>query len=325
MSYKGYACVDWRYALPCDRRIPVEVREPLSQWFLDLLPLTLNEVRATLSKRWSTLPSPLAPLRDTILQAGKPAVVGRLDGIYLELTLGAEGKNRDLPWIPRPWSTPTRFFPDKARDYLAGGNDFTMKELAAMADDHVQYLAYKDFADRNPVDNSDHDDEAREWAIYVAPPVDDSRLASHLRTFGFPPDSLLADFVRAFDGFRESEPWLAGGFIPHRQWITAEQDLKFSKYSWYEHLPAEEQREWKDAVILFHARNGDHVLLHPTQKAGWMLHEEARVEPKWPTFEAFVAGYVDALEYRWPFDGYGPSTEAIDARRERESKRKPGR
>jgi hypothetical protein len=295
----------------------------LSPWFLDLLPGTLTDVREILSTRWKKIPRPLAPLRERILEGGKPAIVGRLGNNFLELTLGARGQDQELPWIPRTWSTPTQFFPDKAREYLAKERASSKKELAAMSDENVRYLAYKHFGRQPLLHPYRGDDGAPEWAVYVAPPVDDSRLAEHLRKFGFAPDGLLAEFVRAFDGFRESEPDLAGGFIPHRQWITAEQDLRVSKYSWYEHLPADEKREWKDSVLLFHARNGDHVLLHPTQKAGWMLHEEARVEPRWPTFEAFVAGYADALEYRWPFDGYGPSTEAVEARRARESKRKP--
>jgi hypothetical protein len=319
----SYTFLDWRYALPCGDRLPHDVRKSLSPWFLDLLPRALSDVHGNLSMRWKKIPRPLAPLRDRILEGGKPAIVGRLGNNYLELTLGAQGQTQELPWIPRTWSTPTTFFPDKAREYLARERASSKKELAAMTDENVQYLAYKHFGRQPLLDDNRGDDEAREWAVYVAPPVQKEGIAGALGNFGFAPDGLLAEFVRAFDGLRESEPGLAGGFIPHREWITAEQDLRVSKYSWYEHLPADEKREWKDAVLLFHARNGDHVLLHPTLKAGWMLHEEARVEPKWPTFEAFVAGYADALEYRWPFDGYGPSTEAIEARRQRESKKKP--
>ena len=318
-----YAYFDWRYPLPCEKRIHREVRDSLEGWFVDLLDSDVNTVRKMLSKRWKDISRPLVPLRKVILQGGKPAITGRLGENFLTLTLGAQGKDPDCPWIPKTWSTPTKFFPDKARNSLAKERVFSKEELAKMPDDHVQHLAYQHFEVQLSFQHyrrGEQDEEPWEWTIYIPPPIEGASVADGLRKHAFKPGGLLEEFLRAFDGFRESDPGLAGGFIPLRQWIRTEQDRERSKYSWYDHLPEAQQREWKDAIILFHARNGDQVVLHPDERAGWMLHEEARIEPKWPSFEAFIAGYVDALEYRWPFDGYGPSTEAIEARKARSSR-----
>lgn len=315
----SYTHIDWRYTLPCQKAIPDEVRKALSDWFLELIPCTLKDIHARLSRRWKDVPRAFAPLRDRILEGGKPAIVGRLGSNYLELTLGAKGKDQDLPWIPRTWSTPTKFFPDRAREYLEKARTFPKKELAAMSDEHVEYLAYQHFGNQALVHHYRGEDETWEWAVYVPEPISDKVINDGLKKFGFESDGLLAEFIRAFDGIRESEPGLAGGFIPLREWITTDQE-RTSKYSWYEHLPPDQQKEWREAIIFFHARNGDHVVLHPSGKAGWMLHEEGRIEDKWPTLERFLADYADALEYRWPFDGYGPSTEAIEARKKRDAK-----
>lgn len=50
-----------------------------------------------------------------------------------------------------------------------------------------------------------------------------------------------------------------------------------------------------------------------------MMHEESRIREAWRSFDELIVHYADYLEYRWPFDSYGPSDKAIQARKARAS------
>jgi hypothetical protein len=155
------------------------------------------------------------------------------------------------------------------------------------------------------------------WPLYVAPPIREQAWLQQLQRLRLPSRGAVAAFVRHFDSLRESEPGLAGGFKPVTDWRTIEEDRSANEHSWYLRVPARMLREWAGSLIVFVARNGDHILLHPSRKVGWMNHEKAEVRKHWDSFGRFIGYYADFLEYRWPFDSWGPSKEAASARRER--------
>lgn len=309
---------DWRYTLPCKERIPEEVEESLPRWLIEITDCDLTGVRARLEERWRHVAIPLAPLRDRILGGGKPAILGLLGQTYLEMTIGALGHDKDWPWTPRKWSSPTQFYPDRAREHLAEEGILTPEAIARLSDDNVRTLVYRHLESHPRFQHYRERKGRWEWTLYIAPPVSAESIAPKLRALGFDTEGSVAQFVAAFDGLRESEPGVAGGFIPLGEWHTVEEDSLRNSDSWYDSISASEMKEWKSAVVLFHAYNGDHLLLQPSGQTGWMLHEESRVEPKWDSFERFVEDYSDVIEYRLPFDGYSPDEEAVRMRRTRE-------
>jgi len=173
-------------------------------------------------------------------------------------------------------------------------------------------------ADETP----DRDGERWSWSLFVAPPISERTWGQELRRLRLSPRSLVAAFARHFDFLRESEPGLAGGFKPLSEWRTIEEDAIASNYSWYTYLPEKMRREWAGSVIVFGARNGDEILLHSSGKIGWLNHEQSLVRKEWSSFEEFIARYADFIEYRWPFDCWGPSDEAVNARKNRERRRR---
>jgi hypothetical protein len=123
-----------------------------------------------------------------------------------------------------------------------------------------------------------------------------------MKKFGLPVSDSFVEFNCVFAGLRESEPNLAGGFLLVDEWKTFRDRL--GKYASYRE-PAQ-LKKWGDSVVVFHARNGNHVLMNPDGKLAWDVMQEQRVDEKWKSFDEFIEHYADYLDYNWPFDSYGP-------------------
>lgn len=114
---------------------------------------------------------------------------------------------------------------------------------------------------------------------------------------GFP-GAELVEFFALFPDLREDFQ-TAGHFIQAGEWQTLTQML-----SEVPELVPEEP--WAKAICLYHARNGDHVILSPSGEVAWWCSAEADVTPIAPDFNGFLDYLTDHLDQRWPLDSYGP-------------------
>lgn len=247
---------DWRFALPADDGVSPSLLKRLSPWAKQVAGLNEDGARRMLRDRWKNVPNWLEPLRNRILTAGAPHLIGKSRREWLGLTLGAQGR-----WAP-------------------------------------------------PVETAE---DPWTWTIYVAPPGNTTEATKALSKAGLEGHADARAFVENFDHLRESEPGFSGGFIPVSRWES------FRRHGVFDLLDSGVREGWADARMIFHCRNGDDVLLHPSGEVAIFLLAEGRMTGAWKSFREFLVDYADHLGYRWPFDGYGPSEEAIVKRRERET------
>ena len=188
-----------------------------------------------------------------------------------------------------------------------------------MSDGEVEWRSYSEWgSNRFPAGlGSSGDDPWTASSCYVAPPESRDTIESNLGRVGLTRQKAYAQFLISFHGFRESLPRLSGHFVSASDLRTVELDREAEESSWYGSLPETVMDEWSGAVPIFVACNGDELLLHPSGKAGWMMHEESTIRQEWTSFEDLIVHYADYLEYHWPFDGYGPSEKAKEARKKR--------
>lgn len=162
--------------------------------------------------------------------------------------------------------------------------------------------------------NGDVPENERWMSMYLRPPQPREKVLQRIKELNLPRTKSFIDFHRVFSGLRDSEPGSAGGFERVEDWRTFRDDL--GKYA--KDREPEDLRKWGDAVVLFHARDGSHVLMSSDGRLAWDVMQENRVDEKWRTFDEFIEHFADYLGYNWPFDSYGPSHEAVEQRRRRE-------
>ena len=111
------------------------------------------------------------------------------------------------------------------------------------------------------------------------------------------PTPLMAEFFTHFHALRESPPGCAGSFLPPNTWDRVAEDRHLASYR--------QSKEWQTAVSIYHALNGDYVLLSKTGKTAWAQMETQRIVPLKDDFEAFIQHYVAYRRFSWPFDSWG--------------------
>ncbi len=283
------ADVDLRAPFPCETQLAPEVLDGLPRWARSLVPLDEARVRAWVAERWRGIPDALEPLAAALRTYTHPALVVGCREAYVELS--ADGPLPPVTWTPRPWlPTPWRFDPVEARRFLLDQGD----DGALEADvDELEQLARESWAMELPVGEADHGDREPS-CVFVQQPAPREQVERRLRALELSVGlELTTAFVAAFGGTRESEPGTAGGLWRADALGVTEFDVPD---------PA-----WRGAIELFHARNGDQVLLHPrTGQVSWHLLPEHRLDVRWQDVGAFARAYAAHLPSRWPFDAHGP-------------------
>ncbi len=339
---------DWLHHLPCGERIHEQVKAGLDPWFRGLIAASPTDVNRILAARWQTVPGFLRPLADRLLSAGGPALAGGRRRAYLRLTIDPRRLVPERPWEPRPWATPWRLLAEKARAFLRR-NGIPYRRTEELADEDLEAAATElwdppppppspeaaraDLLRRGmPADSIEglgdrflvflastghyrgtrpETEDDWSWDLWLPPPIDPIEAGRIAERIVLPDPASILAFAVAFDGLRESPPRLAGSFVPFREWRTIREDGFDEPFL----------AGWTAALVLFEARNSDRVLLHPDGRLAWMVFAEHRMDERWAAFEDFIRDYADHLEYRWPFDSYGPSSQAVAARRARVERR----
>jgi len=132
--------------------------------------------------------------------------------------------------------------------------------------------------------------------LYVPPPLDEAKIIEFVTAFDAEDNKVFREFMRHFAGIREDLPSCAGYFV-------SDDLLRFTDF-YDENVDGYE--EWKTSMIVYHAINGDHVLMRSDGAVAWCVFPEHKVKPLSDDFDGFVKHYVEYKRIAWPFDSYGP-------------------
>ncbi|WP_425617643.1 hypothetical protein NA78x_001324 [Anatilimnocola sp. NA78] len=139
---------------------------------------------------------------------------------------------------------------------------------------------------------------------YVPAPISVATLSEKLKKVGLRDNAVLTEFAEHFSGLRESMPDTAGSFLEGSEWYT----FPLPGYELHEIRGA---KDWQGSLILFHALNGNAVLLHPDGHCGWWHFPDHETEQRYPDLESFIRAFTQfSRVYSWPFDGYTPPDDS---------------
>lgn len=162
-------------------------------------------------------------------------------------------------------------------------------EVRAIVDDGAGGMIYavRPKSDENIVGNS----------FYLPAALTESELTKHLKQVGLADNAALKEFMHYFGGLAEDS--IAAGNFVYREtpWPT------FSD-SWEGSIQGFE--DWKSSLMIYHALNGCHVLVHPNGKVAWWMMQEHRVAECANDFDEFIMYFSKHRKLAWPFDPYGP-------------------
>ena len=181
------------------------------------------------------------------------------------------------------WSTIERPSLLKLRETLS---EFEVHELVDSRYGGMIYAA-RPGADEDTVGNS----------FYLPAPIDSDDLRSRLKTISLSSDECLHEFLTYFAGLAEDST-TAGQFVYlESPWPT------FTD-SWDGSIEGFD--EWEDSLMIYHARNGCHLLVRSDGKVAWWVMQEHLVGEQAQDFDEFVEQFSEHRKLAWPFDPYGP-------------------
>jgi hypothetical protein len=136
---------------------------------------------------------------------------------------------------------------------------------------------------------------------FVAPPPRREMLQRQLEAFGLQGIESLQSFFSHFNGLREDIPGCSGDISRPEEWHH------LASLGWEGYIEECQNHEsWQKAIMLWHARNGDIVLLNPSGETGWWDHEQNEIGSLTDTFPGFVRHFAAYIEHRYPFSAWPP-------------------
>ena len=133
----------------------------------------------------------------------------------------------------------------------------------------------------------------------IAEPIATERIDRLLNQHGLSGNKLFREFLAQFGGLRE-DPTIAGSFVR-----GDEESLRMVNQPWMKEEVAGYD-DWEGSSIIYSARNGDAVLLHPSGPIAWWKGAERRIDHQADDFGEFLEYFVEYKQTDWPFDSYGP-------------------
>lgn len=165
-------------------------------------------------------------------------------------------------------------------------------EVRAIVDYKVGGLIYavRPNADEDVVGNS----------FYLPAPIDLDTLERRLSGVSLSNDAALREFMIYFAGLAE-DTTTAGNFVYlDSPWPTFTDSWNGSIEGFH---------EWENSLMVYHARNGCHLLVHSNGKVAWWVMPEHLVGQQANSFDEFVMQFSEHRKLAWPFDPYGPPDE----------------
>jgi len=143
--------------------------------------------------------------------------------------------------------------------------------------------------------NTDEDDIGN--SFYLPAPLDPDELDAHLKAVSLSQNDSVREFLTHFAGWAE-DVRISGDFVYREaSWPT------FTD-SWEDTIAGFD--EWKDSLMIYNARNGCQVLVHPRGNVAWWMFQERRVADLAPDFDGFIRQFSEYRKLAWPYDPYGP-------------------
>lgn len=130
---------------------------------------------------------------------------------------------------------------------------------------------------------------------YLEAPLPPQIIGGELERLGLSDNAILREFLGCFSGLSE-HPSVAGDFVFRAPWPKVS-DAGIDDLEGY--------HEWKDSLCLYHASNGDQVVVHASGRTDWWIYPERRIEERWTDVGAFLDFVAGSLDWRQPLDSYG--------------------
>ncbi len=131
---------------------------------------------------------------------------------------------------------------------------------------------------------------------YLPPPLDSDGITTRLTPAGLQGHAALHEFMIHFSGLSE-DTTTAGHFMyddPPWPLFTDSWDGEIEGFD-----------AWEGSLMLYHARNGCHVLMRKDGRVAWWIMQEGRVEPLAEDFDSFISQFNEHRKISWPYDPYG--------------------
>ena len=181
------------------------------------------------------------------------------------------------------WSTIQRPSLVALRKTLA---EFEVRSIVDYQEGGMIY-AVRPNADENIVGNS----------FYLPGPIDPKELKGRLDSVSLAENECVFEFLTYFAGLAE-DTTTSGNFVYRETpWPT------FTD-SWEGKIKGFD--EWENALMIYCARNGCHVLVRPNGNVAWWVMQERLVREEWADFDEFVLKFNAHRKISYPFDPYGP-------------------
>lgn len=136
---------------------------------------------------------------------------------------------------------------------------------------------------------------------YFSEPGSKDELAETFSGFWIGASPGIMEFFLLFRGLRESID-MAGGFELPSEWIGFGEEIA----PWREYIEDLDAIEpWEASVKIYHALNGDMVLMNGAGCTAWYRLEDQTIQPIATRFEDFLGYFRRHLDCHWPFDSHG--------------------
>ena len=131
----------------------------------------------------------------------------------------------------------------------------------------------------------------------VGPPLNENNAIAEHIPIGMEDNCLLVELLTHFHSLREDFPPGGGYLIDNHSWEYLNDPFIEKEVKGYS--------KWKNSLIIFHARNGDLLLQHPSGKVGWWVADEIKIKEAYNDLETCIMDFIHFQNKPWPFDSYG--------------------
>ncbi len=131
---------------------------------------------------------------------------------------------------------------------------------------------------------------------YLPAPLSADEITERLSPSGLQGNDALHEFLVYYAGL--SEDTTTAGHFMHD-----EPPWPLFSDSWDDSIEGFD--EWKDSLMLYHARNGCHILVRRDGKVAWWIMQEGVVEHIADDFDSFIGQFNEHRKISWPYDPYG--------------------
>lgn len=143
-------------------------------------------------------------------------------------------------------------------------------------------------------------------SFYLPGPLERSEIHKLLEPAKLEGNEALGDFLYYFGGLAEDTNMAGQIVYSDRPWelMTDSPEGTIEGFA-----------EWKDALMLYHARDGTCLLVRPDGKVGWWVLPEGKIVAEAESIDEWAAKFNEHRKHAYPYDAYGiPEEENEEAK-----------